>query len=472
MPIFTTQFFDTFASSLAFEQKATPVSNPSLVAWSKSCAELLKIESLDVATLSGNDKSIKHYATRYGGHQFGHWAGQLGDGRALFLGEINGHEIQLKGAGQTPFSRRADGRAVLRSSLREYLCSEAMHALGVPTTRALALVKTGDRVLRDMFYDGNPEYETGAIATRVAPSFIRFGHFEILASDGDKETMLKLSDWLIEKHFPQIKTKDYLAWFAEISVRTARLMAQWNSIGFVHGVMNTDNMSILGLTIDYGPYGWLDVFDPDWTPNTTDFGQRRYRYGQQPSIALWNLTRLAEAFAFMGVDVKKLESSLVLYRDTFEQETKTIWAKKLGFTTFDSDGEKLLTNLNSLWRKHPTDMTIFLRNLGSNKNLQDSFYEIPDKEFLKSVDLWHKTWEQQRDNPSQMNQANPKFIFRNYLAQLAIDELEKGDDTFLKRLTHVLERPYEEHDADEDLAAKRPNWAATRPGCATLSCSS
>src|SRR6185436_3447737 len=252
--------------------RPTPVAAPKLLAWSSDLATSLGLgfpsrQSIDL--LSGNTvlEAMIPYAARYGGHQFGNWAGQLGDGRAITLGEIAGQELQLKGAGLTPYSRTADGRAVLRSSLREFLCSEAMHWLGVPTTRALSLVATGEPVVRDMFYDGHPREEPGAVVCRVAPSFLRFGNFQLLAAQGEHETLRRLADFVCTNHFPG---KTIEAAFQEICRRTGLLMADWMRLGFVHGVMNTDNMSVLGVTIDYGPYGWLEGYDLAWTPNTTD----------------------------------------------------------------------------------------------------------------------------------------------------------------------------------------------------------
>ncbi|NIR41269.1 MAG: YdiU family protein, partial [Actinobacteria bacterium] len=254
-----------------------------------------------VRAMTGNTVTadMDPHAACYGGHQFGNWAGQLGDGRAITLGEVvndrRRHTLQLKGAGPTPYSRSADGLAVLRCSVREFLCSEAMHHLGVPTTRALSLVLTGDKVLRDMFYDGRPALEPGAVVCRVAPSFIRFGNFEIFASRGDVDTLRTLADYTLRTHFPELVGDRepgpavYGDWFAEVARRTADMIVHWLRVGFVHGVMNTDNMSILGLTIDYGPYGWLEDYDPSWTPNTTDRQFRRYRYGAQPHITQWNL---------------------------------------------------------------------------------------------------------------------------------------------------------------------------------------
>ena len=257
-----------------------------------------------IEVLAGNRilPGMQPYAARYGGHQFGHWAGQLGDGRAITLGEMlcpDGiyRELQLKGAGRTPYSRTADGRAVLRSSVREFLCSEAMHYLGIPTTRALSLVATGESVVRDMFYNGNPQAETGAVVCRVAPSFVRFGNFEIFAAQKEPEILKQLADYIITEYFPELGVPALRALHTCALVRgnlpsDRRLVAHWMRVGFVHGVMNTDNMSILGLTIDYGPYGWLEGFDLRWTPNTTDAQGRRYCYGNQPDIAQWNLTGL------------------------------------------------------------------------------------------------------------------------------------------------------------------------------------
>jgi uncharacterized protein YdiU (UPF0061 family) len=278
----------------------SPVENPQLLAWSDELAKELNVQKPtttdDMHILSGNlvTPSMYPYAACYAGHQFGHWAGQLGDGRAITLGEWEAPdgkswELQLKGSGLTSYSRRADGRAVLRSSVREYLMSEAMFHLNVPTTRALSLVSTGEKILRDMFYDGHPEYEPGAIVMRVAPSFLRFGNFEMLASRNEISNLRKLADWTIKKYFAHIEGEErILQWFKEVVERTASLMAEWLRVGFVHGVMNTDNMSVLGLTIDYGPYSFVDDYDRNFTPNTTDLPGRRYAFGRQPSIACFH----------------------------------------------------------------------------------------------------------------------------------------------------------------------------------------
>ena len=316
----------------------TGVAAPVTLAWSSEVADLLGLDaamgaSQDFADVfSGNrvPAGADPFAMVYGGHQFGNWAGQLGDGRAIALGEVidrNGdHQmLQLKGAGPTPYSRTADGRAVLRSSIREFLCSEAMFHLGVPTTRALSLVATGDLVVRDMLYDGNPEAEPGAVVCRVAPTFIRFGNFQLPAARGDVDTLRALVEFTIRTEFPDIWAEKHVtpeakieAWFAEVARRSAHLVVEWMRVGFVHGVLNTDNMSILGLTIDFGPYGWLESFDPDWTPNTTDAGQRRYRFSAQPQVVGWNLAQLASALVPLTDGTEGLQAAMTAYGETFD----------------------------------------------------------------------------------------------------------------------------------------------------------
>jgi len=341
-----------------------PVAAPKLLGWSHALGEYLGIEKpagdAALEALAGNRvlPGMQPYAARYGGHQFGHWAGQLGDGRAITLGEIvatdgTRQELQLKGAGRTPYSRTADGRAVLRSSLREFVCSEAMHFLGVPTTRALSLVGTGESVIRDMFYDGHPAPEPGAVVCRVAPSFVRFGNFQIHAANNETELLKRLADYVIRNFYPGL---GYPEFFQELCRRTGLLMADWMRLGFVHGVMNTDNMSILGLTIDYGPYGWLEGYDPNWTPNTTDAPTLRYTYGNQPQIAHWNLARLAEALLPLGLDPTPLEHGLNLYAETFNAAWRRGIAQKLGVSALDQPGDdELLSELFTQLYEKETD---------------------------------------------------------------------------------------------------------------------
>ena len=341
----------------------TRVAAPRLVAHSREVATLLGFSDEDIASPSfaevfaGNAllEGMRPYAANYGGHQFGHWAGQLGDGRAITLGELIApdgarYELQLKGAGRTAYSRTADGRAVLRSSIREFLCSEAMHHLRVPTTRALSLVATGEEVIRDMFYDGHPRPEPGAVVCRVAPSFLRFGNFELPAARNDLSLLNRLVAFTIAHHFPHLLAAGGAAadesvrgrWFAEVCERTARMAAHWMRVGFVHGVMNTDNMSILGLTIDYGPYGWIDNFDRDWTPNTTDAEGRRYRFGQQPQIAYWNLGRLANALAPVFGSHEPLYAGLRRFVEVYVEAERSNIAAKLGLREcLDEDVESM-----------------------------------------------------------------------------------------------------------------------------------
>ena len=290
---------------------------------------------LDVMTGNSIIENSKPFAMCYAGHQFGNWAGQLGDGRAINLGEIKNWALQLKGAGPTPYSRTADGLAVLRSSVREYLCSEAMHHLGVPTTRALSLSLTGDQVLRDIMYNGNSAYEKGAIVSRVAKSFLRFGNFELFAARNDLKNLKILTDYTILRHFSHLGNpckEVYLKFFQEVTNKTLEMIVHWQRVGFVHGVMNTDNMSILGLTIDYGPYGWLEGFDLGWTPNTTDKKHKRYRYGNQPTIGLWNLYQLANALYPLIDEAAPLEEILERYQLDFKTESLHMMRSKLGLT--------------------------------------------------------------------------------------------------------------------------------------------
>jgi uncharacterized protein YdiU (UPF0061 family) len=463
----------------------TPVAAPRLLAWSDDLAEYLGLERPSqeaVAVLAGNRAlpRMKPYAARYGGHQFGTWAGQLGDGRAITLGELiatdgSRQELQLKGAGKTPYARTADGRAVLRSSLREFLCSEAMHWLGVPTTRALSLVATGEAVIRDMFYDGNPAPEPGAIVCRVSPSFVRFGNFQIHAAHNEAELLKRLLDYVIREHYPQLNRQEF---FIELCRRTAHLMVDWMRLGFVHGVMNTDNMSILGLTIDYGPYGWLEGYDPLWTPNTTDAYTRRYAYGQQPHIAQWNLVRLAEALLPL-IPKEALEEGLALYAETFNSGWQRAFAAKLGLSSWKDEDRVLVQEMLEALAEAETDFTLFFRNLPamSLEALKRAFYtDAPRPKLEAWLERYAARVREEGLDPAErarrMNRVNPKYVPRNYLAQLAIDALEKGDASVLERLMSVLKRPYDEQPEHDELAERRPEWARHRAGCSALSCSS
>lgn len=478
----------------------TPVSKPLLLAWSDDLAREMEIQKpmdrQDVDILGGNllTSSMHPYAACYAGHQFGHWAGQLGDGRAITLGErktSDGRlwELQLKGAGPTAYSRRADGRAVLRSSLREYLMSEAMFYLGVPTTRALALISTGEKILRDMFYDGNPEYEPGAIVARVAPSFLRFGNFEVLAARGETENLQRLVDWTIERYYPHISGADkIIRWFKEVVEKTAALMVEWLRVGFVHGVMNTDNMSILGLTIDYGPYSFLDDYDLNFTPNTTDLPGRRYAFGRQPVIAQWNLSCLAGAIAPLLPATDELQAALDEYENIYQQKYHLVMGNKLGLDEVREADIQLIDQFDKTLSALKPDMTIFFQLLidlplnAANEDVleffSESFYHKPT-EAQKQIFVKLIADYQQRisingisrpEAVQRMSAANPRFILRNYLLHKAIEELEKGDGQLFATLQDAIKEPYSKK--YDTFFARRPSWASRKAGCSMLSCSS
>ncbi len=484
------------------------VSKPQLIACSPEAAALLDLDSdsckteLFSALFSGNDilPGMIPFAMCYGGHQFGSWAGQLGDGRAINLGElVNNRDerwmLQLKGAGPTPYSRRADGLAVLRSSIREFLCSEAMFHLGIPTTRALSLTATGDKVLRDMFYDGHPQLEPGAVVCRLSPSFTRFGNFEIFAARNDIQTLKQLVDYTIATDFPELGQPGkpvYLQWFAQICRRTAEMIVHWMRVGFVHGVMNTDNMSILGLTIDYGPYGWLEGYDPLWTPNTTDLPGRRYAFGNQPHIGMWNLTRLAESLLPLLGEPEPLQEILAdCYQHHFAITWQQMMAAKLGLSSYQQS-DSLISDLLDLLSVTETDMTIFFRQLAlldpANPleekttlpaELLPAYYK-PEEINADYLDKFHRWLEdyavhRKKDGSSSekrkqiMDAVNPRYILRNYLAQQAAEKAEAGDYRMIDELFTLLKRPYEMQPEYEKYYSRRPEWARDKPGSATLS---
>ena len=455
------------------------------------------------------------YAMCYGGHQFGNWAGQLGDGRAINLCEVEHLNerwtLQLKGAGETPYSRTADGLAVLRSSLREHLCSEAMFHLGVPTTRSLSLIATGDEVMRDMMYDGNAAYEPGAVVCRVAPSFIRFGNFQIFAANGDTENLRRLADYTIKHFFPAVVANHgsdslfsyganhYVEFFRQVTGRTLDMVIDWQRVGFVHGVMNTDNMSIHGDTIDFGPYGWLEGYDHNWTPNTTDRQHRRYRYGHQPQIALWNLLQLANALYPLVEDAEPFEEILHEFQSQFEIKYKSMMGEKIGLSNVTSADDELLANLEETLQLTETDMTIFFRLLArvpksppaereddaltlAIEMVTDAFYKPAEltRDVMASWRNWFSNYQirlnqtelSDADRTAKMNLVNPKYVLRNYMAQLAIDKATTGDVALIDELYQLLKQPYDEQPGSEKWFAKRPEWARNKVGCSMLSCSS
>ncbi|SDO73179.1 protein adenylyltransferase SelO [Desulforhopalus singaporensis] len=492
--------------------KPAPADKPRLVAYSSEVAKLIGLDPDECCSALFRDvfvgntvlDAMEPFAMCYGGHQFGNWAGQLGDGRAINLGEVVTGDgtrwmLQLKGAGLTPYSRRADGLAVLRSSIREFLCSEAMHHLKIPTTRGLSLITTGELVTRDMFYDGHPRKEQGAVVCRVSPSFTRFGNFEIHTARNDIALLKQLVDYTIETDFPHLgppSVDTYLAWFAEICETTAAMIVDWMRVGFVHGVMNTDNMSILGLTIDYGPYGWLEGYEPDWTPNTTDSYGRRYSYKNQPHIGQWNLAQLANAIYPLIGEVKPLEDILAIYSKRFLAGWNSMMAAKLGLSGFVyRTDDQLLSELLDILQRVETDMTIFFRNLAKIPEhfsgnsgtdplapLMDAYY-FPDRldmDYRALITAWLEKYVGRLDRDSldpvarkaKMNSVNPKYVLRNYLAQMAIDRAEVDDPSMIEELLELLKHPYEEQPSKEKYAVKRPEWARHKPGCSMLSCSS
>ena len=477
-------------------------SNPTLLHVSDEMQHTLDFSNEDIQSreflefVTGNSvlKNSKPFAMCYAGHQFGNWAGQLGDGRAINLGEIKDWAVQLKGSGPTPYSRTADGLAVLRSSVREYLCSEAMHHLGVPSTRALSLSLTGDKVLRDVMYNGNPAHEKGAIVSRVAKSFLRFGNFEIFSSRNDIKNLKILTDYTIKSHFSHLgkpSKEVYLQFFQEVTNKTLEMIIHWQRVGFVHGVMNTDNMSILGLTIDYGPYGWLEGFDFGWTPNTTDKQHKRYRYGNQPTIGLWNLYQLANALYPLIEEAAPLEKILEGYKSNFEKKSQDMMRAKLGLTSDKETDINIIQSLENNLQATETDMTIFFRTLSSFKKeqpekgvklIQDAFY-TPDTikgNVLNNWKQWFANYAKRLEDETtsaeerqqQMNKVNPKYVLRNYMAQLAIDKADKGDTSLLEEMYLLLKEPYSEQPKFEHWFAKRPEWARHKVGCSMLSCSS
>lgn len=481
-------------------------SNPELLHVSPEMLDNLGLTEEDAQSeeflkiVTGNKvlENTRPFAMCYAGHQFGNWAGQLGDGRAINLFEVEHNNkqwmLQLKGAGETPYSRSGDGLAVLRSSIREYLCSEAMHHLGVPTTRALSLALTGDAVMRDVMYSGNPEYEKGAIVSRVSSSFLRFGSYEIFAARQDHKNLKTLVEFTINEHFAHLgkpSKETYIAFFAEVSQRTLDMIIHWQRVGFVHGVMNTDNMSILGLTIDYGPYGWLEGFDFGWTPNTTDRQNKRYRYGNQPNMGLWNLYQLANALYPLIEDAKPMEAILETYTTDFESESLKMMRSKLGLDIENASDLVLIQELEDALQLTETDMTIFFRNLSDfNSNnptdglkiVQDAFYvptDISDK-IRQQWNTWFERYAERLltesisnlERKTKMNAVNPKYVLRNYMAQLAIDKADDGDFTLIDELFQLLKKPYDEQEENEKWFVKRPEWARHKVGCSMLSCSS
>jgi uncharacterized protein YdiU (UPF0061 family) len=453
----------------------TPVPDPYLVCHSPEALALLDLDPAEMArpelieTLAGNRllPGMDALAALYAGHQFGHYVPQLGDGRAILLGEVKnaageGWEVQLKGAGRTPYSRGGDGRAVLRSSIREFLCSEAMHALGIPTTRALAIVGSDRPVYRE-------DEETAALVTRLAPSFVRFGSFEVFYYRNQVDSLRHLADYVIARYFPELGAlvDPYPEFLRQVTLRTAELMAQWQAVGFSHGVMNTDNMSILGLTLDYGPFGFLDAFDPGFVCNHSDSGGR-YAFDQQPDVAAWNLTKLAQALVPL-MSVETASAAIGEYPRMFGAAYLERMAAKFGLASGDATVPLVMDALQLL-AQNRVDYTIFLRRLCDFESRENALNSPLRDLFLEraAFDAWAAryaaTLRQQgvpdAERGAAMRCVNPKYILRNHLAEIAIRRAtDESDYSEINRLHTLLTRPFDEQPEFEAYAAEPPDWA-------------
>ncbi len=445
-----------------------PLGTPYWVGRSEAVADMLGIgcqqmQSNDLLQALAGNRSIsgtQPLASVYSGHQFGQWAGQLGDGRAILLGEVKGLEVQLKGSGLTPYSRMGDGRAVLRSSIREFLCSEAMHGLGIPTTRALCVVGSDDTVWRE-----TPE--TTAVVTRVAPSFVRFGHFEHFAARNQSEALKTLADYVIGRYYPDCLNGDmfnsqvYANFLQRVVERTAIMVAHWQSVGFCHGVMNTDNMSILGLTMDYGPFQFLDAYDPGHICNHTD-RQGRYAFDQQPDIAHWNLYALAQALIPLIGEQSLALQALDTFKPLFTAKFEQLMSHKLGLPDAPA---ALIDDLLTLLAKNRVDYTIFWRRLNA---AQGSANTEPVRDLFldrDGFDAWMLRYSELATHISQgvdanlMHNSNPKFVLRNYLGEEAITAARNKDFSGVSKLLVLLGTPFDEHPGSETYAGFPPDWA-------------
>ena len=454
----------------------TPLPAPYFVAASAPAAALLGLDPARLADadfvelLSGNAvaEGSKPLSAVYSGHQFGVWAGQLGDGRAILLGDMatasGPLELQLKGAGATPYSRMGDGRAVLRSSIREFLCSEAMAALGIPTSRALAIMGSNQGVLRETM-------ETAAVVTRMAPTFIRFGSFEHWASNRKTDELKILADYVIAQFYPQFQdaANPYQALLAEVCQRTARMIAQWQAVGFMHGVMNTDNMSILGLTLDYGPFGFMEAFDGQHICNHTD-QQGRYSYANQPKVGHWNCYALAQALLPLIDDLDGAQAAVDSYQSTFADSMNAQLRAKLGLLTEHEEDPVLFDAMFDIMQASHVDFTQFFRALG-NLELAAPQLDAPLRDMFierDSFDAWalqYRTRLQQENSIDAqrklaMDRVNPKYVLRNYLAQVAIEKAQQHDYTEIARLLAVLQKPFDEQPEHQHYAALPPDWAS------------
>jgi serine/tyrosine/threonine adenylyltransferase len=477
-------FENTFASlPPAFYTRLapTPLPAPYLICASASAAAQIGLDPEEFGTadfveaFAGNRTlpGSMPLAAVYSGHQFGVWAGQLGDGRAILLGDVPAAdpatpscriELQLKGSGLTPYSRMGDGRAVLRSSIREFLCSEAMAALGIPTSRALCVTGSDMRVMRE-----TPE--TSAVATRMAPSFVRFGSFEHWFYGDRKEELKTLADYVIDHYYPDLRDQrnPYQALLTEVTRRTAHLMAQWQAVGFMHGVMNTDNMSILGLTIDYGPFGFMEAFDARHICNYSD-QQGRYAYQMQPQIGQWNCFALGQALLPLIGEVDDAQAALEIYKSAYDGKLNELLHAKLGLQSVQQNDDALIDAMFALMQNNHVDFTLFFRRLGAlqmdnqgaDEALRDLFIDRP------AFDAWalqYRARLQQEDSVDAVRRAamhavNPKYVLRNYLAQIAIEKAQNKDFSEVAKLLAVLEKPFDEQPQNEHYAQLPPDWAS------------
>ncbi|WAQ99461.1 SELO-like protein [Mya arenaria] len=458
----------------------------------------------DFLKFANGDLNVRNqilFAHRYGGHQFSHWAGQLGDGRAIMLGEYVNHlgerwELQLKGSGKTPYSRRGDGKAVIRSSVREFLCSEAMFALGIPTTRAASLVVSDDPVIRDQFYNGNIKKERAAVVLRLAPSWFRIGSLEILATHNEIDNLRSLVDFIIVNYFPFINASDpdrVLAFYQEIVEKTARMIALWQSVGFTHGVCNTDNFSILSLTIDYGPFGFMDNYDPQFVPNTSD-DEGLYKYERQPDVGWFNLNKLRIALLPLMNKKQKKQADIILdgYSGIFKSKYMEIFLKKLGFvgmTTYTEDDEQFLAVLLKIMEDTKADFTMTFRELSEislkdlNKYIKDTslfpeYWTLPDLVNHSWFESWLNLYKQKLEDAniseiqrqSIMKKTNPRYILRNWIAQAVIEQTQKNNFEDIHSVLNILTNPFTYNKVAEQrgLAGPPPDWA----GKLRVSCSS
>jgi uncharacterized protein YdiU (UPF0061 family) len=474
----TLSFDNTYARlPPAFYARLNPTpfnAPPYLVHANRAAVELI---DLDPAQLTRSEftalfggsalaPGMEPLAMLYAGHQFGVYVPQLGDGRAILLGEVkNGKgerwDLHLKGAGMTPFSRDGDGRAVLRSTIREYLCCAAMQGLGIPTTHALCLVGSDDKVYRE-------QIETGAMLVRMAPSHVRFGTFEIFYYRKQHEHLRTLADYVIDQHFPHLRDvgEKYARFFTEVIERTAKLIAQWQAVGWAHGVMNTDNMSILGLTLDYGPYGFMDDYDAGFICNHSDHNGR-YAFNQQPYIGLWNLSCLAQALLPLS-EKDALKAGLETYHPLFEREYLKLMRTKFGLVSEQAEDDELIRDFLGLLQGSHTDYTIVFRELSTFSTVDGATNEKLREHFLNHgrFDEWAVRYRDRLRNEcscdderrGRMNRVNPKYVLRNYLAQTAIEKAQNKDFSEIDRLFTLLQDPFTEQPGMDAYALPPPNW--------------